>query len=42
MQLPAKQTQVETVAAQLRILQWAIRIGFPVVLRTDVRTEVTL
>ena len=37
MQLPAK----ETWTAQLHILECAIRIGFPVVVRTDGRTEVT-
>ena len=36
MQLLAKQTRT---AAQLHIFEYAIRIGFPVVLRTDGRTE---
>ena len=36
MQLPAKQTRVE---AQLPILECTIRFGFPVVQRTDGRTE---
>ena len=36
MQLPTKQTRVE---AQLSILKCVIRIGFPVVLRTDGRTK---
>ena len=36
MQLLAKQTRAE---AQVSILECAIRFGFPVVLRTDGRTE---
>ena len=37
MQLPVKQTRP---AGQLHRLEFVIRIGFPVVLRTDIGTEV--